>query len=89
MHIKAKPKASPRLTYWIIMICGMLFVWNSFQLVDLKKAKSSAFFLELTPLFLTLSYDYSKGDQNYAQFFLTHEAATEKDFEALSRKAKK
>lgn len=85
MHIKAKSQSPPRLTYWIIMICGVLFVWNSFQLVDLKKEKSSAFFLDLTPLFLTLSYDYSKADQTYAQFFLTHEAATEKDFEVLAR----
>ncbi|MCB1110103.1 MAG: rhomboid family intramembrane serine protease [Chlamydiia bacterium] len=45
------------LTRLIILICGLLFIWNGYQMADIAKTDKKPEDYTLTPLMIDLSYD--------------------------------
>lgn len=76
-------KSACPLTLFIILLCALLYLWNGRQLDKLKQEGSGAFFYNLTPLFMTLSYDLPPVFPLYVKFFKKHSVQSEKELRKL------
>ncbi len=76
-------RARAPLTRMIIILCGLIFVWNWMQSSTLEKEKSGARFFGFTPLFSTLSYDFPLVYQELVTFFESYKISEPKDIESL------
>ncbi len=76
-------KSACPLTLFIILLCAFLYLWNGRQLDKLKQEGSGAFFYNLTPLFMTLSYDLPPVFPLYMKFFKKHSVQSEKELKKL------
>jgi len=75
------------LTRFIMLICVLFFIWNTFQdNLNAKRMNDPSF--TLTPLFMYCAYDLPDPFLHVTNFFKRYAIKTTEDFDALPQEAK-
>ncbi|GAB4185781.1 MAG: hypothetical protein Tsb0015_03000 [Simkaniaceae bacterium] len=82
-------KRIPPLTRWVIIICALIFFWNSIQQFTARKIGSIAEELALTPLEEDLLFDFPDSFEKMENLLKENEALTEEDFSRLPVEVKR
>ncbi|MCP5506440.1 MAG: rhomboid family intramembrane serine protease [Chlamydiales bacterium] len=57
MRMRQRLRPRMPLTRFIVLVCALLYLWNGYQMTNLKKENDKPEFYSLTPLLIELSYD--------------------------------
>lgn len=57
MRLRQRLRPRMPLTRLIVLICALLYIWNGYQMTNLRKENEKPEFYTLTPLMTELSYD--------------------------------
>lgn len=57
MRLRGAIRPQMPFTRFIVFLCALLYLWNFYQMQNLKKENNKPEFFTLTPLFVDLSYD--------------------------------
>lgn len=57
MRLRQRLRPKMPLTRFIVFLCALLYIWNGYQMANLRKENEKPEFYTLTPLMTNLSYD--------------------------------